>query len=315
LNDISKHNSHLDTGIVGVKYLLPVLTAINRTDLAYTIATKDDYPSWGWMIKNGATTLWENWPGDRYTTYGSRNHIMFGSQSDWYFKVLGGINLVPGTVGWTNILYKPDVNGLVKTDLTSVSSSIRTHRGLIESSWHRYTTSGLCSTADENTSVQLICIDGTISSIQFASFGTPTGTCGNFKVDSNCNAKNSTSVVSSMCLGKTSCTITANDALFGDPCFGVPKRLYVQVGGCAYPIFVYAVRVPVNSDGEIYIPKVGQRSFEIMELGKKIWTDNHFVPGVSGITSGEDMGESVKFVVGSGDYTFTINPSDRLIAK
>jgi hypothetical protein len=59
--DIHSHGDHLNTGAVGTKLLLPVLTAHGDTDLAYTIATQTTYPSWGYWVSQGATTSWETW--------------------------------------------------------------------------------------------------------------------------------------------------------------------------------------------------------------------------------------------------------------
>jgi hypothetical protein len=67
----------------------------------------------------------------------------------------------------------------------------------------------------------------TISQIQFASYGTPTGSCGSYHVGS-CNAANSTSVVAAACIGRNSCTVFPNTTTFGDPCFGTAKELVVQ---------------------------------------------------------------------------------------
>jgi len=53
---VYKHNSHLTTGIIGTKYILEVLTMFGNSDLAYDIMTRTDFPSYGYMIKNGATT-------------------------------------------------------------------------------------------------------------------------------------------------------------------------------------------------------------------------------------------------------------------
>src|SRR5207237_1137177 len=88
---------------------------------------------------------------------------------------------------------------------------------------------GVCGSAIEGATVNLSCPTGTvIAAISFASYGSPIGACGAFTAGS-CNANNSSSVVSSACLGKSSCSVTANNATFGDPCRGVAKRLYAQV--------------------------------------------------------------------------------------
>jgi len=250
--------------------------------------------------------MWENWQGDTFHAYGSRNHIMFGSQSDWYFKVLAGLNMAPGTVGWSNIQINPDVNGLLKTDLTSVSSSIYTHRGTIDSSWRR-NTGGLCDTAQENAAIHLQCLSGTIQKIDFASYGTPNGNCGNFQIDQSCNAKNSIDIITKACLGKSSCSVIASNTEFGsDPCPLVVKRLYVQASGCLYPAYTHRVTIPVNSVSDVFIPKLGQTSVIISESNQIVWQAGQFKPGVPGISSAVDLGTSIKFSVGSGSYGFEV---------
>ncbi|MFL5814061.1 MAG: hypothetical protein ACJ763_10835 [Bdellovibrionia bacterium] len=90
-------------------------------------------------------------------------------------------------------------------------------------------TSSACGSAAENQAVQVSCPSGqVISSISFASYGTPTGSCGSFAV-SSCNASTSKSVVQSACVGKASCQVSASNSVFGDPCSGIAKKLAVQV--------------------------------------------------------------------------------------
>lgn len=88
--------------------------------------------------------------------------------------------------------------------------------------------SPVCGTAYENRTVTLACPAGeVITSIDFASYGTPRGRCGSFRTGT-CNARTSKSVVEAACLGKSSCQVRADDATFGDPCSRSYKQLYVQ---------------------------------------------------------------------------------------
>ena len=99
------------------------------------------------------------------------------------------------------------------------------------------TSAGTCAAVPENGSAQLACPAGeVIKQIDFASYGTPTGTCGSFSFGA-CNASDSLSTVQALCVGKSSCTIAAANATFGDPCVGTVKRLYLQVtcGASAAP--------------------------------------------------------------------------------
>jgi hypothetical protein len=85
-----------------------------------------------------------------------------------------------------------------------------------------------CATANEGSSVTLTCPTGqTITAIDFASYGTPNGSCGSFTT-SGCDAATSVSTVTNTCKGLNSCTVQANNGVFGDPCYGTYKRLYVQ---------------------------------------------------------------------------------------
>lgn len=86
----------------------------------------------------------------------------------------------------------------------------------------------VCATADENASATLTCPAGTtVSSIRFASYGTPTGSCGSFST-SGCHASSSESVVRDACLGRNSCSVAATNGNFGDPCRGTRKRVTIE---------------------------------------------------------------------------------------
>ena len=126
VTNVEHHNDHIDTGILGAKYLLNTLLENGRPDVAYRIATRKDLPSWGWWIEQGATTLWEEWDGS-----GSRNHIMFGDISAWFYKALAGIRLDPAAPGFKHFLIKPNVVG----DLTSARASYDSVHGRIASEW------------------------------------------------------------------------------------------------------------------------------------------------------------------------------------
>ena len=123
---VEKHDNHIDTGILGAKYLLNTLTDHGRTDVAYRIANQKTLPGWGWWMEQGATTLWESWRGTD-----SLNHIMFGDISAWFVKALAGINPDSAAPGFRHILIRPNIVG----DLTSASARYESIRGRIESGW------------------------------------------------------------------------------------------------------------------------------------------------------------------------------------
>jgi alpha-L-rhamnosidase len=132
-NIVYKNSSHLTTGIIGTKYIMELLTNNGTSDLAYDIATQTTYPSWGYMIENGATTLWELWQLRQGPSMNSHNHPMFGSVGSWLYKALAGINLAPGSVGFAKIRIAPQM----VRDLRYAAGSTRTVRGEVSSSWSR----------------------------------------------------------------------------------------------------------------------------------------------------------------------------------
>jgi alpha-L-rhamnosidase len=123
---VEKTNGHIDTGILGAKYLLNALLENGRADVAYRMASQKDLPSWGWWIEQGATTLWEQWNGTE-----SHNHIMFGDISAWFYKALAGINLDPMAPAFKHFIIKPNPVG----GLTSAEASYDSVRGRIVSDW------------------------------------------------------------------------------------------------------------------------------------------------------------------------------------
>ena len=128
-----KNNSHLTTGIIGTKYIMEVLTRMDNSDLAYDIAAQTTYPSWGYMVENGATTLWELWQRREGPSMNSHNHPMFGSVGAWFYKALAGINLDPQAVAFEKIRFEPQT----VRDLMFASGSVDTLRGRVVSSWKR----------------------------------------------------------------------------------------------------------------------------------------------------------------------------------
>ncbi|MFI2743515.1 glycoside hydrolase family 78 protein [Zhouia sp. PK063] len=129
---VHEANNHIDVGLLGTRTILGALSENGYADVAYTLAAQDTFPSWGWWIKNGATTLYENWNIDA-TSDISRNHIMFGTIGGWLYKGLGGIIPDEQQPGFKHIILKPHfVNGL--NEFTASHNSVY---GEIVSSWKR----------------------------------------------------------------------------------------------------------------------------------------------------------------------------------
>lgn len=130
---VYRHDSHLTTGIIGTKYILEVLTMFGNSDLAYDIMTKTDFPSYGYMIRNGATTLWELWQKREGPSMNSHNHPMFGSVGAWFYKALAGINMAPDSVAFRKLVISPQM----VRDLRHASGSIYTINGQVSCSWEK----------------------------------------------------------------------------------------------------------------------------------------------------------------------------------
>nr|WP_315242857.1 glycoside hydrolase family 78 protein [uncultured Flavobacterium sp.] len=128
-------NGHLSTGVIGTQFLMRTLTNFGRGDLAYKLASNKTYPSWGYMVENGATTIWELWNGNTADpTMNSQNHVMLlGDLLIWYYENMAGIKSNPETPGFKQIIMKPDFNA----GLTFVNASYESIYGLIKSDWKK----------------------------------------------------------------------------------------------------------------------------------------------------------------------------------
>jgi alpha-L-rhamnosidase len=104
---VIQDNKHIDVGLLGTKAILNALSENGYAELAAEVALQETYPSWGWWIKNGATTLYENWNVDADRDI-SMNHIMFGEIGAWFYKGIGGIFPDPENPGFKNIILKPN---------------------------------------------------------------------------------------------------------------------------------------------------------------------------------------------------------------
>jgi alpha-L-rhamnosidase len=133
VKDVEKHGYHLTTGNLCTKYVLEMLTEHGHPDLAYRIATQETYPSWGYMLANGATTLWERWEQLTGGGMNSGNHPMMGSVGSWFYKYLAGIRVDPSGAGFRKILIQPSL----PAGLDWAEGSYKTLYGEIRSAWKR----------------------------------------------------------------------------------------------------------------------------------------------------------------------------------
>lgn len=121
---------HLDVGVLGAKAILNALSENGYPEVAYKVAAQDTYPSWGWWIVNGATTLLENWDLKAERDI-SDNHMMFGEIGGWFFKGLGGIFPDPEQPGFKHIILRPN---FIK-ELKQFKAQHEAPYGLITSEW------------------------------------------------------------------------------------------------------------------------------------------------------------------------------------
>jgi alpha-L-rhamnosidase len=129
---VAADNFHLDVGILGAKAILSALSDNGHADVAYKIASQETFPSWGWWMVNGATTLYENWQIDAKSDI-SLNHIMFGEIGAWLYKGIAGIHPDPEHPGFKNVLLQPHF-------VPGLNEFTATHKGPygnIISSWQR----------------------------------------------------------------------------------------------------------------------------------------------------------------------------------
>ncbi|NLF00259.1 MAG: family 78 glycoside hydrolase catalytic domain [Anaerolineales bacterium] len=127
------HDGHLNTGNQCTKYMAEALTRLGEGEAVYTFVNQKTYPSWGYMLEKGATTIWERW---EHLTGGGMNshcHPMHGSIDAWLYKYIAGLQADPDRPGWELVHVKPYPLG----DLTSADASLETMRGTVAVSWQR----------------------------------------------------------------------------------------------------------------------------------------------------------------------------------
>jgi alpha-L-rhamnosidase len=132
---LAQSDNHLRTGFIGTPWLLPALSGIGRDDLAYTLLSKKDYPSWGYEIEKGATTIWERWnsiqPDGSFgpVDMNSFNHYAYGAVADWMHQNIAGIRIKEA--GYRKSVIEPHLGG----GLTHAEGSIDTVYGKLSNAW------------------------------------------------------------------------------------------------------------------------------------------------------------------------------------
>jgi alpha-L-rhamnosidase len=139
VENIRQRDWHLSTGFVGAGYLLPVLSQMGYTDVACRLLLNETFPSWGYSIKQGATTIWERWDGwteekgFQDPGMNSFNHYAFGSVGEWLFRFVAGIDLDPEVPAYNRFKIQPHIGG----GLEYARAEYNSIHGKIASAWKR----------------------------------------------------------------------------------------------------------------------------------------------------------------------------------
>ncbi|MBX7131231.1 MAG: family 78 glycoside hydrolase catalytic domain [Fimbriimonadaceae bacterium] len=134
---VDAYKGHMSTGFHSSHRLMLELANADRNDLAYTLALNRTFPSWGYSIENGATTIWERWDGYvkgrgfQDPGMNSFNHWAFGAVGEWMMETVLGIKRDPTAVGWKKIIVAPVVDPRV----TWAKGSYHSIRGKISVDW------------------------------------------------------------------------------------------------------------------------------------------------------------------------------------
>lgn len=134
---VERRGPALTTGFIGVALLLPTLSSIGRSDLAWTLARRRDYPSWLYSVDHGATTIWERWDGWTPThgfqsaQMNSFNHYSLGSIDEWFYAYAAGIRQAPDSIAFESL----DLEPAFDAEAAHVTATFESPRGLITSDW------------------------------------------------------------------------------------------------------------------------------------------------------------------------------------
>lgn len=162
-NILVTNGGHVSSGVIGISWLMRTLSDKGRADVAYLLATNKSYPSWGYMVENGATTIWELWNGDKASpSMNSGNHVMLlGDLLTWCYENLAGIQ--PGAPGFKKIILRPNFE---IQDCFGVNASYATPYGEVASRWNKNLEKVEWDVEiPANTTAEVYLPDGTVKSI------------------------------------------------------------------------------------------------------------------------------------------------------
>ncbi len=131
---IQDNHGLLGTGFLGTPYLLEVLSDTGHSDVAYRLLLNTSYPSWGYLIEHGATTMWERWNGDQMRgdpSMNSYNHYAYGAVAEWMYRYAAGIDTVATDPGFHTIYLHPSFD----KKIGNLNFSYDSPYGTIVSDW------------------------------------------------------------------------------------------------------------------------------------------------------------------------------------
>ena len=131
---IEDNHGLLATGFLGTPYLLEELTKEGQAALAYKLLLNTQYPSWGYLVEHGATTMWERWNGDQMKgdpSMNSYNHYAYGAVADWIYRYAAGIDATPLDAGFHTVVLHP----VIDARLGSIAFDYDSSYGPIHSDW------------------------------------------------------------------------------------------------------------------------------------------------------------------------------------
>jgi alpha-L-rhamnosidase len=134
VDKIAANHGLLATGFLGTPYLMEELTKTGHADVAYKLLLNTQYPSWGYLVEHGATTMWERWNGDQMKgdpSMNSYNHYAYGAVADWIYRYAAGVDATPLDAGFHTIVLHP----MFDAQLGSVDFSYPSAYGIIRSNW------------------------------------------------------------------------------------------------------------------------------------------------------------------------------------
>jgi len=134
VDKIAANHWRLGTGFLGTPYLLEVLADTGHTDVAYRLLLSTEYPSWGYLVGHGATTMWERWNGDQMRddpSMNSYNHYAYGAVADWIYRYAAGIDTTTTDPGFHTIFLHPNFD----SRLGSLELVYESNYGTIRSAW------------------------------------------------------------------------------------------------------------------------------------------------------------------------------------